>query len=199
MITKSEKTTKYIIETVAPIFNQKGYSATSMSDLTAATGLTKGAIYGNFKNKEELAIKAFYFSINQVLKGISIHQNKNKSPLKKLYLITDFYKNYYHFSKKIGGCPILNIGVNEKNQNNKLHHEVMLIINKTQLNIAKLIDQGKENGLINKNIDSINFARRLYSHIQGAVFMTYTMNDNNYLYNAIEEMNLIIKNELERL
>jgi hypothetical protein len=199
MISKSEKTTKYIIEKVAPIFNQKGYSATSMSNLTAATGLTKGAIYGNFKNKEELAIKAFYFSINQVLKGISIHQNKNKSPLQKLYLITDFYKNYYDFSKKIGGCPILNIGVNEKNQNNKLHHEVMLIINKTQLNIAKLIDQGKENGLINKNIDSINFARRLYSHIQGAVFMTYTMNDNNYLYEAIEEMNLIIKNELERL
>ncbi len=199
MITKSEKTTKYILEKVAPIFNQKGYSATSMSNLTAATGLTKGAIYGNFKNKEELAIKAFHFSINQVLKGISIHQNKNKSPLQKLYLITDFYKNYYDFSKKIGGCPILNIGVNEKNQNNKLHHEVMLIINKTQLNIAKLIDQGKENGLINKNIDSINFARRLYSHIQGAVFMTYTMNDNNYLYEAIEEMNLIIKNELERL
>ena len=199
MMTKSEKTTKYILEKVAPIFNQKGYSATSMSNLTAATGLTKGAIYGNFKNKEELAIKSFHFSINQVLKGISIHQNKNKSPLQKLYLITDFYKNYYDFSKKIGGCPILNIGVNEKNQNNKLHHEVMLIINKTQLNIAKLIDQGKENGLINKNIDSINFARRLYSHIQGAVFMTYTMNDNNYLYEAIEEMNLIIKNELERL
>ena len=199
MISKSEKTTKYIIETVAPIFNQKGYAATSMSDLTAATGLTKGAIYGNFKNKEELAIKAFYFSINQVLKSISTHQNQNKSPLQKLYLITDFYKNYYDFSKKIGGCPILNIGVNEKNQNNKLHHEVMLIINKTQLNIAKLIDQGKENGLINKNIDSINFARRLYSHIQGAVFMTYTMNDNNYLYEAIEEMNLIIKNELEKL
>lgn len=198
MISKSEKTTKYIIETVAPIFNQKGYSATSMSDLTAATGLTKGAIYGNFKNKEELAIKAFYFSINKVLKSISNHQNKNKSPLQKLYLITDFYKNYYDFSKKIGGCPILNIGVNEKNQNNKLHHEVMLIINKTQLNIAKLIDQGKENGLINKDIDSINFARRLYSHIQGAIFMTYTMNDNNYLYEATEEMNLIIKNELER-
>ena len=57
MISKSEKTTKYIIETVAPIFNRKGYAATSMSDLTAATGLTKGAIYGNFKNKEELAIK----------------------------------------------------------------------------------------------------------------------------------------------
>lgn len=199
MISKSEKTTKYIVETVAPIFNRKGYAATSMSDLTAATGLTKGAIYGNFKNKEELAIKAFNFNINQVLKSISTHQNQNKSPLQKLYLITDFYKNYYDFSKKIGGCPILNTGVNTKNQNKKLHHEVMLVIDKTQSNIAKLIEQGKKNGDINKNIDSINFARRLYSHIQGAVFMTYTMNDKIYLYDAVEEMNLIIKKELEKL
>ena len=197
MISKSEKTAKYIIEKVAPIFNRKGYAATSMSDLTTATGLTKGAIYGNFQNKEELAIKSFNFSVNQVLKSISTHQNKNKSSLQKLYLITDFYKNYYNFSKKLGGCPILNTGVDAKNQNNKLHHEVMLIIDKTQLNIAKLIEQGIKNGVIKRTVNSKKFAKRLYSHIQGAVFMAFTMNEANYLDIAVEDMNLIIKNELE--
>ena len=197
MISKSEKTTKYIIEKVAPLFNQKGYAATSMSDLTTATGLTKGAIYGNFQNKEELAIKSFNFSVNQVLKSISTHQNKNKSSLQKLYLITDFYKNYYNFSKKLGGCPILNNGVDAKNQNTNLHNEVVLIINKTQTNIAKLIEQGIKNGVIKRTVNSKKFAKRLYSHIQGAVFMAFTMNEANYLDIAVEDMNLIIKNELE--
>ena len=197
MISKSEKTAKYIIEKVAPLFNQKGYAATSMSDLTTATGLTKGAIYGNFQNKEELAIKSFNFSVNQVLKSISTHQNKNKSPLQKLYLITDFYKNYYNFSKKLGGCPILNTGVDAKNQNTNLHNEVVLIINKTQTNIAKLIEQGIKNGVIKRTVNSKKFAKRLYSHIQGAVFMAFTMNEANYLDIAVEDMNLIIKNELE--
>ena len=197
MISKSEKTAKYIIEKVAPLFNQKGYSATSMSDLTTATGLTKGAIYGNFQNKEELAIKSFNFSVNQVLKSISTHQNKNKSSLQKLYLITDFYKNYYNFSKKLGGCPILNNGVDAKNQNTNLHNEVVLIINKTQTNIAKLIEQGIKNGVIKRTVNSKKFAKRLYSHIQGAVFMAFTMNEANYLDIAVEDMNLIIKNELE--
>lgn len=197
MISKSEKTAKYIIEKVAPIFNRKGYVATSMSDLTTATGLTKGAIYGNFQNKEELAIKSFNFSVNQVLKSISTHQNKNKSSLQKLYLITDFYKNYYNFSKKLGGCPILNNGVDAKNQNTNLHNEVVLIINKTQTNIAKLIEQGIKNGVIKRTVNSKKFAKRLYSHIQGAVFMAFTMNEANYLDIAVEDMNLIIKNELE--
>ncbi|MGB6151542.1 MAG: TetR/AcrR family transcriptional regulator, partial [Pricia sp.] len=34
MSTKAEKTTAFIISTVAPVFNRQGYIATSMSDLT---------------------------------------------------------------------------------------------------------------------------------------------------------------------
>ena len=64
MITKAEKTAAFIIETVAPIFNKNGYAATSISDITNATGLTKGAIYGNFTNKEDLAIKCFNYKFS---------------------------------------------------------------------------------------------------------------------------------------
>lgn len=52
---KAEKTRKFIIESTAQHFNNKGYQGTSISDITGATGLTKGSIYGNFKNKEDLA------------------------------------------------------------------------------------------------------------------------------------------------
>jgi len=55
MPTKAERTSAFIIERVAPVFNKHGYIGTSMSDLTEATGLTKGALYGNFENKEALA------------------------------------------------------------------------------------------------------------------------------------------------
>jgi AcrR family transcriptional regulator len=53
MGTKSELTSEFIIKTVASVFNKKGYSGTSMADITNATGLTKGAIYGNFKDKND--------------------------------------------------------------------------------------------------------------------------------------------------
>ena len=74
MLTKSEKTTKYIIETVAPIFNKKGYEATSMKDITSATSLTKGAIYGNFKNTSTNSLHLYtqLFSPGAVM-GIKIY------------------------------------------------------------------------------------------------------------------------------
>jgi AcrR family transcriptional regulator len=62
-MSKSERTKNYIIEKAAPIFNTKGFAGTSLSDLTEATGLTKGSIYGNFENKEEIAIQVFKYSI----------------------------------------------------------------------------------------------------------------------------------------
>ena len=70
MTTKAERTTQYIIETVAPIFNKLGYVGTSMSDLTEATGLTKGALYGNFENKEALAMSAFEYNSKRLLAAI---------------------------------------------------------------------------------------------------------------------------------
>jgi TetR/AcrR family transcriptional repressor of nem operon len=58
-MTKAEKTKAFIIERSAPLFNSKGYSGTSMNDLMDITGLTKGSIYGNFENKDEVALAAF--------------------------------------------------------------------------------------------------------------------------------------------
>src|SRR5690606_39591748 len=49
-----EYTKKRILQRSAVLFNTRGYQATSVSDITDATGFTKGAIYRHFKNKEEL-------------------------------------------------------------------------------------------------------------------------------------------------
>lgn len=196
MLSKAEITTKYILEKVAPIFNHKGYSATSMDDITSATGLTKGAIYGNFKNKEELAVEAFKKNVNDLLLHISKHQEQSKSPLQKLILITDFYRNYYSFSKELGGCPILNVGVDSFSQETALLEEVKNVIDKTQKNIAKLIEWGKKEGEINVQADAQIFSKRMYNYIQGAIFMCYTMDDPNYLQLAMDELKELIQREL---
>ncbi len=58
-MSKAERTRQFIVEKTAPLFNAKGYAGTSLSDMTDATGLTKGSIYGNFANKDEVALAVF--------------------------------------------------------------------------------------------------------------------------------------------
>src|SRR5688572_23693669 len=117
MAGKAELTTQYILETVAPVFNRYGYAATSMSEITKATKLTKGAIYGNFENKEKLALEAFNYNARKVFGMVAEKMNAETLPLKKLKAITEFYRTYYHFTKKFGGCPLLNVGIDSKHQN----------------------------------------------------------------------------------
>lgn len=197
MSTKSQHTKDFIIKTVAPIFNRNGYAATSMSDLVTATGLTKGAIYGNFKNKEELAISAFNFSIKSVLRQITDHQKLSDSPIQKLFLVADFYRNYYDFSQELGGCPVLNIGVDANNQHAKLLSEVQRSIDKIQSNVVKLIELGKAKNEIKATVDAAVFSKKLYTIIQGAIFMAYTMEDTSYLMSTMDQVDQWIHQELK--
>lgn len=197
MTTKAEITSQYILETVAPIFNKNGYAATSMSDITNATGLTKGAIYGNFKNKEELAIASFKFTVKNMMKRIETHISLGKSPLEKLFLVTDFYRNYYDYSKQLGGCPILNIGVDSNNQNSLLLQKVRQVIERIQDQVATLVEDGIEAGEISTNTNALFFAKRLDTMIQGAIFMTYTMDDDFYIKDTMNQIDKIINTELK--
>lgn len=197
MITKAEKTRAYIIETVAPIFNKNGYAATSMSDITAATGLTKGAIYGNFENKEELAIAAFKYVIKKLLGKIADYIAKSNSPLEKLYAIADFYKTYYPYSKQFGGCPVLNIGVDANHQNSKLLQSVRRVIQKIQDQLATIIEEGIEIGELSSEINAMYYAKQIDTMIQGAIFMTYTMDDEQYMTDTIIQVRQMITNELK--
>ncbi|MBV1924185.1 MAG: TetR/AcrR family transcriptional regulator, partial [Flavobacteriaceae bacterium] len=135
--------------------------------------------------------------IRELHPNITKHQEQSKSPLQKLFLITDFYRDYYDYSQELGGCPILNVGVDSKNQSDSLLSQVRYVITKTQNNIAKLIEWGKIDGEIKPSVDATLFAKNLYSRIEGAIFMTYTMDDKSYLLEAMNEIDELIKNNIQ--
>lgn len=92
-MTKAEKTRNFIVEKTAPIFNMKGYAGTSLNDITTATGLTKGSIYGNFANKDEVALAAFDYNLKNVSSRIDADMNKQVSVKDKLWYTSIFIKN----------------------------------------------------------------------------------------------------------
>ncbi len=196
MSTKAERTTAFIVEKVAPIFNKHGYSGTSMSDLTSATGLTKGALYGNFKNKEELAISAFEYNVQRVVDKIKIHLSSTNSPLEQLYQLTDFYRNYRSITQKSGGCPVINIGVDANHDNMKLLKRVREIIDRLKGGIVKMIRAGMESGEIKPGIDAEKYGRYFFSVIEGSVFLMITTDDDRFLMESMDRLDMIIADEL---
>ena len=97
-MSKSENTKQFIIEKTAPVFNTKGYAGTSMNDIMRATGLSKGCIYGNFENKDDVALAAFDFNHRKVREHLKARILATEHSIERLLVYPHSYKNYYRFS-----------------------------------------------------------------------------------------------------
>ncbi|WP_442785430.1 ScbR family autoregulator-binding transcription factor [Actinacidiphila sp. DG2A-62] len=53
---RAEATRRYLVEAAARLFDERGYAGTSISDISARSGRTSGAIYFHFDSKEQLAL-----------------------------------------------------------------------------------------------------------------------------------------------
>lgn len=198
MLSKAERTSQHILETVAPVFNRLGYASTSMTEITKVTGMTKGAIYGNFVNKEKLALASFEYSIKRISNQIRTYTGKVKTPIEKLYALTDFYRNYHSYSQNLGGCPILNMGVDSKNNNPDLLKRVKEVIKDFQDNLVFLIKKGIDVGDIKETVDAKKYAYRIFALMEGSIFMTITMNDKAYIEDMMDFIDEMIIRELKK-
>ncbi|OIJ94623.1 ScbR family autoregulator-binding transcription factor [Streptomyces colonosanans] len=53
---RAEETRKAVLQAAAHLFFERGYAATSISDISERSGRTSGAIYFHYANKEQLAL-----------------------------------------------------------------------------------------------------------------------------------------------
>lgn len=106
MMGKGEATRNRVIVQAAPVFNQRGFAGTTVSELMDATGLKKGGIYRHFAGKEELALAAFdhAFAVSSRLRFDDI--DSKASAVDRL---KQFVSNFARRRSPIpGGCPVWN-------------------------------------------------------------------------------------------
>jgi len=53
---KRARTRAALVEAAAQVIGEKGYERTSLEEVAARAGMTRGAIYGNFSSKDELLL-----------------------------------------------------------------------------------------------------------------------------------------------
>ena len=51
---KRSRTRMKLIDAAAAVIGEKGFDRASLEEIAARAGMTRGAVYGNFKNKDEL-------------------------------------------------------------------------------------------------------------------------------------------------
>jgi len=168
-MSKAERTRQFIIEKTAPVFNMKGYAGTSINDLTEATGLTKGSIYGNFENKDEVALAAFDYNFERVITYIKSRMDEYTTSIDKLLVYPEVYRNFLKLPILQTGCPINNTAAESDDTHPLLKEKVAKALAFWRERLENRVLIGIENGEIREDVDVNEFVSVLISLIQGSI------------------------------
>jgi len=191
-LSKADRTRQYIIETTAGIFNTKGYAGTSMSDITDATGLTKGAVYGNFGNKEEVALAVFDHNHGKIYGLIQQRIQAAKTYHDKLMVYAQVYDQFTRGNFPVGGCPILNTAVEADDTNNLLKDRAANAIKRWRKNVQDLIQAGVEVGEFKEGLDHQRIALSIIALVEGGIMISKVTNSQTCLDKILVTVELMI-------
>lgn len=193
MLSKAERTRQFIIEMTAPIFNSKGYAGTSLNDIIEATGLTKGAIYGNFANKDEVALAAFDYNFTNITNYVAERILARKSAIDKLLVYPETHRLILTLPFLKGGCPVLNTSVDSDDTHPRLKEKVVAAIQLWRSSVEHIINKGIERNEIKKTTNAAEFASILISIIEGAVMQAKVTGKTAALNTSMDFLEKIIR------
>jgi len=191
---KAERTRQYIIESTAPLFNRLGYKGTSLSALTEATGMTKGAIYGNFNSKEELALAVFDHNFAKLQQTLRVRVKEAPNAPEKLRVYLTFYRQAYNeASFPVGGCPLLNAGVEaDDGVHPALHEKVKEALGLWEAALLHILQEGKKRKQLREVLQPEAFASLFMTLIEGGLFLSRTTENFEHLQHSPQHLDDLI-------
>ncbi|NJK28849.1 MAG: TetR/AcrR family transcriptional regulator [Acaryochloridaceae cyanobacterium CSU_3_4] len=195
-MSKAQKTKTHIIEQAAILFNQQGYSGSSLSDLMRVTGLQKGGIYNHFRSKDELALAAFDFAVHLVQQKLRGALKGKRHGVDRLMTILRVYEHMLEDPPVQGGCPILNTAIESDDTHPALRERAQRAMDAWRLLIQRIVNQGIKRGEFQATVDAASVATVLIATIEGAVMLSKLYGDPSYLKHSLQHLQTYIQEQL---
>lgn len=187
MLSKAERTKRFILETAAPLFNQKGISGVNIDDVLAATKLTKGCLYGHFESKEDLSLQVVDYMLNNIGLKMAEAINKGKTAREKVFAFFDFYKDPINTFIS-GGCPIFNNAVESDDHFPAIKEKIASVMRQGQETFVSILRKGIEDRELSDKLDPVVYAFKATAAIEGGLVMCRTMNTAKPMYGLIKSL-----------
>jgi TetR/AcrR family transcriptional regulator, transcriptional repressor for nem operon len=179
-MSKTARTKAFILEKTAPLFNIKGFAGTSLLDMVYATGLTKGSIYGNFANKEEVALAVFDHNVGKMMAIFDAELSKHSTPKGKLMSYVTVYDNFANLPFPEGGCPLLNTATESDDTQPQLKKRAREVLVAWKTSIVEIIRAGMERKEFKKTSDPEQLAISIIALLEGGMMISKLLGKDNY-------------------
>ncbi|MGD1839394.1 MAG: TetR/AcrR family transcriptional regulator [Thermonemataceae bacterium] len=191
-LSKGERTKQEIIVKAAKLINEKGIAGTSIADLTKATKLTSGALYGSFSSKEDIVREAFDYNAQRILEGYRSKIATQSNAYEKIVHLLDFASQELPLLFE-GGCPILNTAIEVDDTLPWMKQKVHWVVKQWVNMVDGLLIEGIRQRTF-ETFDTQKFSLYILSALEGAIMLAKCTDDVSVIENATH----YIKEDLKR-
>ncbi len=189
------QTRKEILEMAATLIHQHGYKGMRVDEVVEKTGLTKGAIYYHFPNKQALG----YAVVDDIL-GCQFKEFWSESlaqPGNVIDVLAQSFQNMCEGLEQCDlevGCPLTNIGSEMSFEDEGFRLRIIQIFDDWTDGIEELISKGIESGEVRPDVDAKKTAQFLVASFQGIQCCAKQTKDQSRFDDGIHYLVGIVRN-----
>ncbi|MDZ5471524.1 TetR/AcrR family transcriptional regulator [Bacillus sp. 31A1R] len=191
-----EKMKSKILNSALECFAQKGFSTTTINEIGAHSGISKGSIYNYFVSKDDIYLEL----LNRATENDKIDITKNFSKLRSSYskisFLFDVFLTLDPFEPKRAGQNVVFYEFTFHCTRSKRLLELITDRGNFLVNLIKeTLEKGQEVGEINPNIDTQVYAHKFWLILDGVSLQTI-YKDFPY-YDVLSEMKEMYLEEIK--
>ncbi len=191
MTSKGELTKDKIIAEATRLVKQKGFEATSMSDLVEATGLQKGCLYFHFTGKDDLlaailekARTDFFQLVDSGLAG--------KTPGERL---ENFFSGVLEYQTSTGfscGCIFGNISLEMSGKDKRVAAFMKDLFDEWTAKIRHVVKAAQRSKQVTSELSADVLARHIIMALEGGIMLSRVEKSGKPLKDCFASLRVLI-------
>ena len=185
----SKDTRERILETASKLIHARGYGNTSVSDILAESGITKGVLFYYFATKEDLGFAVLERLAEQFKHTLTTQIFRPElKPIDQIHTLFDFEVKLFKEKGTCSGCPFGNLASELADHHEKFRKKIADFLIFWENMIRTALDKAKQDGTLRPDLDSQSAAAFILSSMEGALILMRAKQDISPLVQTTEQL-----------
>ena len=177
-----------VLNDAMQVFWRKGYSTTSIKDLSSAMQLQPGSIYGAFKNKRNLFIESLDYYFINLYEGVKNILDTEEAPLLRIRKFFDYFLNVARDDEELKSCLLVNTLLEIPPEDEEINERVSVMFQKVEVLFVKVLVEAQQNGSLVSGTRPESAAKMLMSGIFGLQVYNRMRKDKDSLKQIVNNL-----------
>lgn len=183
-----QNTKDKLVKAMADLLLEKGLASTSPNDILTRAGVGQGSLYHHFNGKEDLALYAIIYNVEQLLSYNTHVLSSDENAYNKLSNLLLKTRNIDR------GCLVGQMARDRSiMQNSTLAAEVTRGFESMKQSFEGIIKQGIADGSISKELGPLEAVTLIIATLQGAYIIAKGLQDDSYFHLSINTLLKLFK------